>query len=92
VPKGYAAELLECQRYYQYFPRVLVSSINSGIGAPARDYLHLPIAMRITPTITTAVVSGIAPASVHAPDTKTIDIQASTDDYSDFAMALSADL
>lgn len=50
VPKGYAAELLECQRYYMHLPisrQAVYCSATSGAVT-----LMLPVPMRITPTLT----------------------------------------
>lgn len=92
VPKGYAAELAECQRYYQYYSRMIIAPKESSTGAAARMYFQLQPPMRITPTVTTKLVTGAAPASVVAKNNQTVDIQASNEGHSDFSLALSADL
>lgn len=73
VPKGYAAELTECQRYYY---KTVVSNwdgsicVTIGASAFAPLYINLPTPMRITPTVTNNVTScdvfgtGIASASI----------------------------
>lgn len=61
VPKGYAAELLECQRYYYKIPSsgfisycgFAVSAINMRATVPT------PVPMRATPSITVSTVSNI---------------------------------
>lgn len=46
VPKGYAAELAECQRYYQKYNTVGLTCRNNGYATAI-----LPVVMRVTPTI-----------------------------------------
>lgn len=46
VPKGYAAELAECQRYYQKYNTVGLTCRNNGYATAL-----LPVVMRVTPTI-----------------------------------------
>lgn len=46
VPKGYAAELMECQRYYQKYNTVGLTCRNNGYATAL-----LPVVMRVTPTI-----------------------------------------
>lgn len=56
VPKGYAAELAECMRYYQVFGKKrLIQSTepNGGFTISVR----FPIAMRVAPTITGTYVA-----------------------------------
>ena len=52
-PKGYAAELAECQRYYQIIPFDF-SMYNVAVDSsyPSRYQITLPQTMRITPTVT----------------------------------------
>ena len=53
VPKGYAAELAECQRYYQSFGYNFDDiSLNFTTGYPTRRTLLFPQRMRIAPTVT----------------------------------------
>lgn len=61
-PKGYAAELLECQRYYVSFGNM---TFRSGIS---EDPIHnititFPVMMRIVPTVTATAVEGEVPAA-----------------------------
>lgn len=59
VPKGYTAELLECQRYYYRVPST------SAMGYPgyassttqARITVQTPVPMRTTPTVTMEAIS-----------------------------------
>ena len=46
VPKGYGAELTECQRYYQKYNTVGLTCRNNGYATAL-----LPVVMRVTPTI-----------------------------------------
>ena len=46
VPKGYAAEMAECQRYYQKYNTVGLTCRNNGYATAL-----LPVVMRVTPTI-----------------------------------------
>ena len=46
VPKGYAAELAECKRYYQKYNTVGLTCRNNGYAT-----VLLPVVMRVTPTI-----------------------------------------
>ena len=46
VPKGYAAEMAECQRYYQKYNTVGLTCRNNGYAT-----VLLPVVMRVTPTI-----------------------------------------
>lgn len=53
VPKGYAAELAECQRYYQRFAFDLSKiGVNATNGYPERIPVRLSVPMRIVPTVT----------------------------------------
>ena len=55
VPKGYGAELLECQRYY----RELVVLWGTAMGAPIRQTINYSPRMRIEhPTATFAINTG----------------------------------
>lgn len=46
VPKGYAAEMAECMRYYQKYNTVGLTCRNNGYATAL-----LPVVMRVTPTI-----------------------------------------
>lgn len=52
VPKGYAAELMECLRYYQKSPQIL-HCVASSSGGGKNLYVTLPVfsEMRCTPTV-----------------------------------------
>ena len=53
VPKGYAAELAECQRYYQVIPYDLsIYNVATNSAYPNRYPILFPQLMRITPTAT----------------------------------------
>ena len=53
VPKGYAAELAECMRYYQVIPYDLsVYNVATDSAYPSRYPILFPQRMRITPTAT----------------------------------------
>ena len=66
IPKGYTAELLECQRYYLKlegsanvsYPAYTVSTTQTDVTIP------VAVPMRVTPTLTVGDVGGI---SVYAP-------------------------
>ena len=57
-PKGYGAELAECQRYFFPFNMTLGGIITEG-RTILRVTIPLPITMRITPTISNFNASGI---------------------------------
>lgn len=50
-PKGYARELLECQRYYVEIDHYALGTGYSGIGNDVTIFLQTPIQMRTVPTI-----------------------------------------
>lgn len=89
VPKGYAAELVECMRYYQKVYRVY----GSGVGNVSREAIILPMPMRITPTVSTfsewAGSSG-AGYAVQGISTTYIDVQYTG--WGNVTLAISADL
>lgn len=87
VPKGYAAELAECQRYYQKFQMLAGTSAN----AAQRVFVILPVAMRITPTIAYELMSGAQPNNVVAQARNVVDVTGA-DSYSHLSISLSADL
>ena len=91
VPKGYAAELMECRRYYYEFD-ALVSSESSGIGAPRRMFVTLPVPMRQIPDVTYAVSGGNAPHEITMQSNTTVDIASADQGYSHLRVKLSADL
>lgn len=59
VPKGYAAELAECQRYYYMMNLINAPCLGTGwaYGKNNRIPIALPMTMRITPTVQMDVVS-----------------------------------
>lgn len=60
TPKGYAAELAECQRYFvsvSYNKTMLCGNTGNASGVGARIYLSLGTRMRINPTVSAFVVS-----------------------------------
>lgn len=60
VPKGYAAELAECQRYFvvvSYNNTMLSGNTGNASGVGARIYLPLGTRMRINPTVSAFVVN-----------------------------------
>lgn len=91
VPKGYAAELAECRRYYYEFD-VLVSSASSSVGAPRRLFVTLPVLMRQMPEITYGVIGGNAPHEIKMQSNTTVDIASDDQGYSHLRVKLSADL
>lgn len=91
VPKGYAAELMECRRYYYEFD-ALVSSESSGIGAPRRMFVTLPVPMIRMPGITYGVTGGNAPHEIAMQSTYTVDITSADQGFSHLSVKLSADL
>lgn len=70
VPKGYAAELAECQRYLQ------TMTVVAGAGASTARRVILPFQpMRIAnPTVTYTLATGSAPTSVGLLDAHTLDV------------------
>ena len=59
VPKGYAAELMECQRYYYRMNLNAAPCLGTGwaYGTNSRIPIALPMTMRIKPTVQMDVVS-----------------------------------
>ena len=60
VPKGYAAELAECQRYFvavSYNNTMLSGNTGDASGVGARIYLPLGTRMRINPTVSAFMVN-----------------------------------
>lgn len=89
VPKGYAAELAECQRYYQSIYRVY----GTAVGSVSREGIVIQPPMRIAPTITTlSHFDGTTDAGYTALATAPgyIDIQYTS--WGSVTLALSADL
>lgn len=91
VPKGYAAELMGCRRYYYEFD-TLVSSESSDIGAPRRMFVTLPVPMRQIPDVTYEVSGGNAPGNIMMQSNTTVDITAADQGYSHLRVRLSAEL
>lgn len=61
VPKGFAAELLECQRYYYKVPGYATVSYPGYCSSATnvRMTIQCPVPMRITPSISAAAVSNM---------------------------------
>lgn len=61
VPKGYTAELLECQRYYYAIPSDgnVSHPTFTGSTTQARVTIQTPVPMRINPTITVGAISNV---------------------------------
>lgn len=91
VPKGYAAELMECRRYYYEFD-TLVSSESSGIGAPRRLFVTLPVPMIRMPGITYGVTGGNDPHEIAMQSNSTVDITSADQGFSHLRVKLSAEL
>ena len=87
VPKGYAAELAECMRYYQKFQMLT----GTGASAAQRVFVVLPVAMRIMPTISYELMSGEQPQNIIAQTRNVIDVTGAAS-YSHLSISLSADL
>ena len=49
-PKGYGAELAECQRYFFTDNIIIHGTMYTGNG-DARTYIPFPVPMRVTPTV-----------------------------------------
>jgi hypothetical protein len=63
-PKGYAAELLECQRYYVSFGNMTFRSATSE-DSVNNVTIQFPIRMRIVPTVSATAIEGeLPPANV----------------------------
>lgn len=89
VPKGYAAELAECQRYYQRWYRVF----GSTVGNVSREALHLTPQMRIAPTASIASIwQGSTDAAVTINSTASQYVDVSYTGWGNATIALSADL
>lgn len=54
-PKGYGAELAECQRYYQVLPFKLMTATSEAKVLPGREY---KVPMRVVPTATIFTPAG----------------------------------
>lgn len=59
VPKGYAAELAECQRYYWKTDMIFRSSANAVLQT---INIQFPIRMRVIPTVKYSLVEGSEPS------------------------------
>lgn len=89
VPKGYAAELAECQRYYQRWYRVF----GSTVGNVSREALHLTPQMRIAPTASIASIwQGSTDAAITINSTASQSVDVSYTGWGNATIALSADL
>ena len=87
-PKGYGAELAECQRYYYTFQAL----VGTQASAAQRVFLPLPVKMRIIPSVDYRLIAGSEPNFVQMQSSSTIDMKAPDDNYSHLDIELSADL
>lgn len=58
-PKGYGAELAECQRYFIKMPAnntLFYGNSGDANGGAVRSYLPLPVSMRINPSVPSSIV------------------------------------
>lgn len=63
-PKGYASELLECQRYYVSFGDMYFRSSMSE--SPIHNItISFPVPMRIVPTVSATAIEGEVPSNVN---------------------------
>ena len=83
VYKGYAAELMECQRYYQISSLVVMAN-ESG-------FVPMSIAMRVIPDIECQVLNGTGKPTATAHSTKIIQVT-SRDSYAAIKAIINADL
>ena len=58
-PKGYAAELMECYRYFYKLINKTSSGLLTASGTELRFGVETPIAMRTTPTLSSFEMSGL---------------------------------
>lgn len=91
VPKGYGAELLECQRYY----RELVVLWGTEMGAPTRQKINYSPRMRIEhPTATFAIDTGAsasdASMTINGVDWERLDVTGTS--YGQATITLNAEL
>ena len=97
VPKGYAAELAECQRYYLrlYENRtMLYGNSGSSSGTGARLFLPTPVPMRINPTVSAFSVgvsrqSGVTNNATYTPTSANV-TASGIGFYGDFSSAISS--
>ena len=87
-PKGYGAELAECQRYYYTFQAL----VGTQASAAQRVFLTSPVKMRIIPSVDYRLIAGSAPNFVQMQSSSVIDMKAHDDKYSHLDIELSADL
>ena len=88
-PKGYAAELAECQRYYREVYRVF----GEPVGNVAREAIMLNPPMRISPTATVkSLWKGTDDTSVTVNLTANDNVDVTYTGYGNLRLSLSADL
>ena len=58
-PKGHAAELMECYRYFYKLTNKTTSGLLTANGTELRFGVETPIAMRTTPTLSSFEMSGL---------------------------------
>ena len=54
-PKGYGAELAECQRYYMQFGRIMAPGFLTNGGKCYSMIINTPVAMRVSPSVLAGV-------------------------------------
>ena len=62
IPKGYGAELLECQRYFYLLPQTAGTSAYPAYASGttnARVTIHLPMPLRATPNVTIEAIGNV---------------------------------
>ena len=65
-PKGYGAELAECQRYFVKMPlnnTLFYGNSGDANGGAVRSYLPLPVSMRINPSVPSSIVCSFSTQS-----------------------------
>jgi hypothetical protein len=85
VPKGYAVELVECQRYYNKYGATANGLLTTG-GTYVRVGVTLPTIMRVTPTILNATLTGVRAVSGTNTDPTVTDVSISSAIGNNFAI------
>lgn len=89
-PKGYGAELAECQRYY----RTLNILFGNAIGSPDRQLVNFAPTMRIVPTASAEVTQGgsSSDARISVNMTRLSSVDVSTQSWGNAVVTLNAEL
>lgn len=87
VPNPYAVELAECMRYYQ---EIMVIA-GSGAYAAQRQMITLTVKMRIVPSVTYKLRSGVDFSNITMQNAKTLDVTGGTT-YTHATVMLNAEL